>query len=424
MTANPNDLVITGWGVVSPIGIGPEPFWDSLANGRGAVRMVEPVESINGRRWMAGIVEGFEAKQFVQPRKSLKVMCIETQMAFASSVLACKWANIESGKIDSDRLGTVFGSEMLFSEVDDIEEIVNLCRSGETMHHLKWGEQAMSNMYPLWMLKSLPNMPACHIGIWLDARGPNNTLTTEETSGLSALIEAAHVIRRGQADCMLVGAAGNRISLTRYFQRFESHLSTAYAAPEAACKPFDARRDGKVTGMGAATVVLERRSHAEARGAKPIAELVSWSSTFGRPTSHAAGSGDAVARSLDQVLKRGNIGRNEIDHVNASANGIITMDANEAMGIAKSLGETPVVSIKGYIGDSGCSSGLIELCASLAGSEHKLVPATINHASTADDCPVNVVKNQPKDWAKPYFIKTSMTPYGQSASVLLRVENG
>jgi 3-oxoacyl-[acyl-carrier-protein] synthase II len=410
MTANPNDLVITGWGAVSPIGIGPEPFWDSLAHGRGAVRMVEPTTSVNGRRWMAGIVEGFDPKQFVQPRKSLKVMCIETQMAFASSVLACKQANIESGKIDSDRFGTVFGSEMLFSEVEDIEQIVALCRVGGTMDHLKWGEQAMSNMYPLWMLKSLPNMPACHVGIWLDARGPNNTVTTEETSGLNALIEAAHVIRRGQADCMLVGAAGN-------------HLSCAYDAPESACKPFDARRDGKVTGMGAATIVLERRSHAEARGAKPIAELVSWSSAFGRPTSHAAGSADAVARSLKQALERGKASVNEIDHVNASANGIVTMDANEAIGISSSLGETPVVSIKGYIGDSGCSSGLIELCASLEGSNHQLVPVTLNHASTAADCPVNVIKNQSKPWTQPYFMKTSMTPYGQSASVLLRIEN-
>ncbi len=116
MTSNPDDLVITGWGAVSPIGIGPEPFWNSLVHGRGAVRMVEPAEAVNGRRWMAGVVEGFEPKQFVQPRKSLKVMCVETQMAFASSVLACQQAGIEPGKIEPDRLGTVFGSEMLLAK--------------------------------------------------------------------------------------------------------------------------------------------------------------------------------------------------------------------------------------------------------------------------------------------------------------------
>ncbi len=96
MTSNPDDLVITGWGAVSPIGIGPEPFWNSLVHGRGAVRMVEPAEAVHGRRWMAGIVEGFEPKQFVQPRKSLKVMCVETQMAFASSVWLVK-------KLESNR---------------------------------------------------------------------------------------------------------------------------------------------------------------------------------------------------------------------------------------------------------------------------------------------------------------------------------
>ncbi len=211
--------------------------------------MVEPAEAVNGRRWMAGVVEGFEPKQFVQPRKSLKVMCVETQMAFASSVLACQQAGIEPGRSSqivwerSLVLKCFLAKWKIFSRLWLCVDQVRRCsiRNG--------CEQAMSNMYPLWMLKSLPNMPACHIGIWLDARGPNNTLTTEETSGLNALIEAAHVIRRGQADCMLVGAAGNRISLTRYFQRYESHLSTSYESPLTACKPFDARRDGKVTGM-------------------------------------------------------------------------------------------------------------------------------------------------------------------------------
>jgi 3-oxoacyl-[acyl-carrier-protein] synthase II len=422
MTTHPNDLVITGWGVVSPIGIGTEAFWNALVDGRGGVQTVEPNEEIGGRRWMAGMVDGFEPKKFVQPRKSLKVMCVETQMAFAASSMACEAAKIEPGKIDPDRLGTVYGSEMLFSEVEDIRQIVELCRQGETIDHSKWAEQAMSNMYPLWMLKSLPNMPACHVGIWLDARGPNNTLTTEETSGLSALIEAAHVISRGQADCMLVGVAGNRISLTRYFQRYEQHMSKAYAAPMQAAKPFDEDRDGKVPGMGAATLVLERRSHAEARGATVLAQLKSWSSTFGKPATHAAGSADAIARSLNQAVDRAGINTMDLDHVNAAAAGARDMDATEAIGIHKSLGKTPVVSIKGYVGDSGCSSGLIELCASLSGMSTKKVPMTLNHHRTAVDCPINVIQQQNKDWEKPFFVKTSMTPYGQAASVVIKAE--
>ncbi len=423
MTALPDDLVITGVGVVSPIGIGREPFWESLATGRGGVRLTEPSEPVVGRRWMAALIEGFDAKQYVQPRKILKVMCVESQAAFGAASLACREAGLEAGKVDPDRLGTVFGSEMFFSENEDIRQIVELCRSGDEMNHAAWGEQAMANMYPLWMLKSLPNMPACHVGIWLDARGPNNTLTTEETSGLAALIEAAHVIKRGQADCMLIGAAGHRASLTRLLQRHESQMSKAYDDPIRACKPFDAARDGTVPGNGAAVLVLEKRSHAEARGAKPLAMLASWSSTFGRPSQPFVGSSDAVRRAITQSIERAGVTPNEIDHVNASAGGIVVNDAVEAAGIQASVGSNvPVVSIKGFIGDSGSSSGLLELSASLCGMKHKQVPFTLNHTATASDCPIQVIHRSTKPWSKPYFVKTGMTPYGQAVSVVLRTE--
>ncbi len=422
MPSPQDDIVITGYGVVSPIGTGVDAFRQSLLGQRGAVEMTAPLESVNGRRWLAGLVHDFDAKLYVQPRKSLKVMCIETQMTFASAAMACQQAGIQPGSIQPDRLGTVFGSEMLFSENDDIRSIVQLCHQSGEMHHEAWGANAMQHMYPLWMLKSLPNMPACHIGIWLDARGPNNTLTTDETSGVAAIIEAAHVIRRGQADCMLVGACGNKTSLTRLLQRDEANFSKAYDDPLSACKPFDQKRDGTVAGIGAGAIVLERRSHAEARGASMIARLVSWSSTFGRPERPWGGSSDAVARSILQSLERAQINSEALDHINASAKGMIDLDANEAQGIAESAGNTPVTAIKGYMGDTGAGAGTIELCASLAGILDRQVPSTLNHILTAGDCPINIIHGRNKPWSKPYFLKTSLTPHGQAASILLSIE--
>ncbi|MDZ4851761.1 MAG: beta-ketoacyl synthase N-terminal-like domain-containing protein [Pirellulaceae bacterium] len=422
MPSPEDDIVLTGFGVVSPIGVGAEAFWKSLLDQQGGVVLTEPTDAVNGRRWMSGLINHFEPKSYVQPRKSLKVMCIESQIAFAASVMACRQAGIEPGSVQPDRIGTVFGSEMLFSENEDIRSIVQLCRDGSEMKHQRWGANAMEHMYPLWMLKSLPNMPACHVGIWLDARGPNNTLTSDETSGLTSLIDAAHVIRRGQADCMLVGASGSKTSLTRLLQRDEANYSTSYEKPEAACKPFDRHRDGTVSGSGAGVIVLERRSHADARGAKPIARLLSWSSTFGRPERSWGGSSDAVARSISQSLERANIDAQQIDHVNASAKGMIDLDASEAQGIAKSVGDVPVMAIKGFVGDAGAGAGVMELCASLAGIADRLVPATLNHQQASADCPIQVIHGQPKAWTKPCFIKTSLTPYGQAASVLFSVE--
>ncbi len=422
MPSTPDDIVLTGFGVVSPIGTGTDAFWESLVQHRGAVELMPPHEGASGRRWMAGLVHDFDAKTYVQPRKSLKVMCVETQMAFAASVLACRRAGIDPGTVNPDRLGTVFGSEMLYSENEDIRNVVKICQENGEMRHDVWGANAMQHMYPLWMLKSLPNMAACHIGIWIDSRGPNNTLTCNETSGVAAIIEAAHVIRRGQADCMIVGACGSKTSLTRMLQRDEANYSTTYDNPASACKPFDQYRDGAVSGNGSASVVLERRSHAEARGASIIARLVSWSSTFGRPEHPWSGSWDAVARSISQSLERGKTTPEQIDHVNACAKGVIAFDANEAKGIASTVGDTPVTSIKGYIGDPGASSGLIELCASLAGIPDRLVPATLNHQKTAIDCPINVIQGKNKPWSKPCFIKTSLTPHGQATSLLISID--
>lgn len=422
MPSSHHDIVVTGFGVVSPIGTGTDAFWQSLVQHRGAVELIQPYEGASGRRWLAGLVHDLDAKAYIQPRKSLKVMCIETQMSFVASVLACRRAGIEPGTIEPDRLGTVFGSEMLYSENEDIRNVVKLCQKNGQMQHNAWGAIAMEHMYPLWMLKSLPNMAACHIGIWIDARGPNNTLTCDETSGGASIIEAAQVIRRGQADCMIVGACGSKTSLTRMLQRDESNYSTNYDNPVAACKPFDQDRDGSVSGNGSASIILERRSHAEARGATILARLVSWSSTFGCPEHPWGGSSDAVARSISQSLERGQIEVAQIDHVNACAKGVIAFDSSEAKGIALALGDTPVTSIKGYIGDPGASSGLIELCASLAGIPDRLVPATLNHRQTAVDCPINVIHGENKPWSKPGFIKTSLTPHGQATSILMSIE--
>ena len=126
----------------------------------------------------------------------------------------------------------------------------------------------MSNVYPLWMLKFLPNMAACQIGIAQDARAHNNTITLEEVSGLLALIESASVIERGWSDVMIAGGAGSRISLTPRVYRGDVKLSHSKGDPTQASRPFDARREGLVNGEGAGVVILESREHAEARGAE------------------------------------------------------------------------------------------------------------------------------------------------------------
>ncbi|HUP78606.1 MAG TPA: beta-ketoacyl synthase N-terminal-like domain-containing protein, partial [Pirellula sp.] len=408
-----------GYGAITPLGHDVESYYHSLLHGESAVGFLEPELGVDGMRWLGSIIRDFDPKQHVQPRKTIKVLCREIQLGFGAAMQACKMANIEAGTVDPNRLGTVFSGEVIFSEIVDIESIVRLCAANGQMNHGLWATEAIENMYPLWMLKALPNMAACHVGIALDARGPNNTITTLGTSGLNAVLEAINVIRRGKADVMVIGSAASQNTFSRMLQRYEEDYSKAYNNPSTACKPFDRDRDGSVSGESASSVILERRSHAEARGATVLGAVTAWANTFGKSVNGRwSGTQNSTERTLSYLIERSGLGINDIDHVNACANGSIACDAGESRGIANILRDVPVVSYKGAIGDSVSGSGLVEWIASLAGMKAGAIPPTPNHESTAADCPVNVISKTSKPLTAPHAIKLSQTHQGHCVGIV------
>ena len=178
-----NDIVITGLGCVSPIGIGREVFWDSLKSGQCGIRLVHCIEGDARREFYGGVIKDFEGKVYVTPRKALKVMNREVQTAYAAAHLAWQDAKLAEVELDGERLGVICGSEMLPGEILDLSGAIANCSVKGEMQHALWGQQFSRDIFPLWMLKNLPNMPACHIGIAINARGPNNTIIEEENSG-------------------------------------------------------------------------------------------------------------------------------------------------------------------------------------------------------------------------------------------------
>ncbi len=167
-------------------------------------------------------------------------------------------------------------------------------------------------MYPLWMLKYLPNMPACHIGIFQDARGPNNTHTLGDTSGLTALAEAADVIRRGVADAVIAGATSSRLHPGVFLSNRSRQFSQRRDEPAAACRPFDADRDGMVFGEGAAAFVLEagEKAKARVRSASPASLVPRWRSsrsaaTAGPRTIGRSAATPSAGRSAPRFATRG-----------------------------------------------------------------------------------------------------------------------
>ena len=295
------DIVITGLGVVSPIGIGAEALWSSLVEGRGGVRPLSSFDSRGMPVPFGAEVVGFDPKEYVKPRKSLKVMSRDIQFGVSAADMACTQAGVKPGAVDPDRFGVVFGADMILCPLEDVEAAYRSCMVDGKFDFRRWGQHAMGQLYPLWMLKYLPNMPACHVAITYDARGPCNSIATAEVSGLLAIAEGARIIERGLADIMVAGGTSSRIHPTTYVRAILCDTARQAKDPATASRPFDAERCGAVYGEGSAVMVLESRQHAEARGARILGRVLGYSSGFEPHMNGSPLQGRAIKSSIENA---------------------------------------------------------------------------------------------------------------------------
>jgi 3-oxoacyl-[acyl-carrier-protein] synthase II len=413
------EIVVTGVGVASPIGIGKEAFWKSLCEGRSGIRRFHLFDRSDLPPVFGGSVPGFHPKQYVRPRKSLKVMNRDIQLAFAAADLACADAGLHRQPVEPERLGIVFGAELMACELDEIAGTYRGCMVEGRFDFRRWGKVVMAELYPLWMLKYLPNMPACHIGIAQDARGPTNTLTLGEVSSVSAMAEAMRVIGRGQADVMIAGGTAEQIHPAIWTRSPAFPFSRSADDPARASRPFDARRDGWVNGEGAGALVLEGRRHAEARGATVLARILGFGSAF---EPHAKGQpieGRAIRQAIRTALADADLTPADIGHVNA--NGVSTLhdDRIEARAICEILGDVPVTAPKSYFGMLGAAAGAVETAVSVLAWQHGLIPPTLNYEYPDPECPVNVVHGQPAPVERATALKLNHTRHGQAVALVL-----
>jgi 3-oxoacyl-[acyl-carrier-protein] synthase II len=415
--------VITGIGVLSPIGLGIERFWQALCEGRSGVRTISLFDTGGLPIHIGGEIPDFDAKDYVdrKDRKSLKVMARPIQMAVAATNLALRDAGIDPTQLDPTRFGVEYGSGLIASELEELGPAALTSATGKPgeIDMQKWGSQGLAAMPPLWMLKYLPNMLACHVSIMHNAQGPNNTITETDAGPLLALGEACRIIERGQADVMLTGGADskmNPLSLTR--MSLFRPLSKRNDAPEKASRPFERRRDGIVPGEGAGVLVLEELQHARKRDASIYGEVVGFASGFDRHRN-----GEGLARVIRLALKQAGLTPHEIDHINAHGYSSRKEDAWEARGIHLVFGEcrppTAVFAPKSYFGALGAGGGGIELAASLLALKNGTLPATLNYEEPDPECPV-AVASKPRPTVRPCLVKISLTEMGQCAAVVVR----
>ncbi len=346
-------------------------------------------------------------------------MSRDIQMGFVAADKAWVDAQIADGAIDPERLGVIFGADLIAVELTELEPAYRACMALTKFDYPEWGTRITDEMFPLWMLKYLPNMPACHIGIGRDARGPNDSVTVERTSGLTALTEAVRVIQRGQADAMITGCTSSRIHPQVWVKEKAYDLSHRLDDPAGACRPFDADRDGMVHGEGAGAVVLEERSHAEARGARIVATVRGFASAFEARLPGKPPKKGPICRAILGVLADAQMSPEAIGHVNADGLGTIDDDRVEAEAIAETLGQVPVTAPKSCIGNLGAGAGTVELAASLLGLEKGLVAPTRNFQIPDPACPVNVVRGTPLEGTTSTALVLSQSRMGHSVAVIV-----
>ncbi len=285
---------------------------------------------------------------------------------------------------------------------------------------------------PIWLLKYLPNMLACHISILLDCQGPSNTITEAEAASNVAIGEAARIIARGRADVMITGGADSKIhplSLVR--MSLLDQMSSWKGEPSKACRPFDAARDGWVPGEGAGIIILEEREHAIARGAKIYGEILGFGS--GCDASPAGGldpEGVGTEIAIRAALRDAKLSPAELGHVNAHGASTVVSDLAEARAFSRVFGEgagsgVPVTALKGYMGN---------LVSGLRGRRADRQPA--RRQSRADPADpelrrprpgvrsIDLVTGSPRPTDNPTFLNTNLTRHGQAAAVIVRGNPG
>jgi len=427
-------IVITGIGLISPLGNTQESLWDALVQGRSGVRPLRSLPtaglpiSCGAEAWdFTGHISDFgqlEANQQKTIRKGLKVMCREIQMGVAAAQRALQDAGLRPGGYDCDRTGCVYGSDYIMTLPDEFLEGIRSCMDDDGFHFERWAEHGLPKVTPLWLLKYLPNMPASHIAIYNDLRGPNNSITLREASANLALAEACCTIARNSADTIVVGATGTRIHPIRTVHvAIQEQLAQADGDPARLSRPFDRHRCGLVLGEGAGAVVLEELHTAEARGARILGEIIGYGSSTHMSADGIADCGAAVERVLRQALKTSGLAPATLGHLHAHGAGTTRGDAEEARAIARVFGAPeqpgpPVVAAKAYFGNLGAGGGMVEFIASVLALAHNQLFSLLNYETPDPECSIRPAEAGTTPGET--FINVNYSPQSQASAIAVR----
>jgi 3-oxoacyl-[acyl-carrier-protein] synthase II len=394
-------VVVTGLGAVTPLGNDVPSFWDGLINGRSGIRRIESFDPARVSSKVAGEVRGFDADA-VMPRKEVRRNDRYVHFAWAATAEAMRDADLPNPIADEAlawRTGAIIGS--------GIGGINTMIRDIIEAH-----DEGIDRIGPFLVTAMIPDMAAGYVAIFANARGPNYATVSACSSSNHAIGDGLNIIRRGDADVMLVGGAEAGIGEIPIgaFSAMRALSTKRNDDPERASRPFDAERDGFVMGDGAGVIVLEALDHARARGAKVRAELVGYAATddASHITLPAPGGRGAVG-SMRGAVEDAGLALDEVDYINAHGTSTPPNDRSETIAIKTLFGERayeiPVSSTKSMTGHLMGAGGGIEAIACVRALEEGILPPTINYEHPDPECDLDYVPNE----ARGVEIRTAMS---------------
>ncbi len=376
-------VVVTGLGVVSPIGIGVDAFWKQLRDGVSGVRRITKFDPTGLPSQIAGEVVGFDPETYL-PRRDIVRTDTFIHFALTAAQQALADAKLEPSTGDA-RLGVSIGTAMgglplILKTYDGLLQ------------------EQMRGVNPYAMPGFLPNMAAGWVSMRTGARGPIACATTACAAGAQAIGDACRFIERNDADIMIAGGSDALISplVVACFSALRA-LSTRNDAPAEASRPFDKDRDGFVLGEGAGIIVLEELEHARSRGCHIHAELAGYGTSA--DAYHAtASSTEGHVRAMNLALADAGVAHQDVDYINAHGTSTPHNDISETRAIKEVFGphayRLAVSSTKSMTGHLMGAAGAVEAIASVLALEHGLVPPTINYCSPDPECDLDYVPNQ------------------------------
>jgi 3-oxoacyl-[acyl-carrier-protein] synthase II len=432
-------VVITGLGAITPLGLTVSDTWAGLCSGTCGIGKITAFDPVGFSCKLAGQVPDYKIQKYVLKtyRKAVKLMSRDIELAviaaneaFVHAGLITRGIDPENVNIDPERVAINLGAGLISCDLVELAPAVAASVTGGKFDIRKWGKEGLELVTPLWLLKYLPNMLACHIGIIHDIQGPSNTITCAETSAHLSIAEAAQIIARGGCDFALAGGAEAKVNpivmIRQCLLKRATHQNND--EPASACRPFDANAKGSVFGEAAGVVILESLENAERRGAKIYAEVagIGHSNSINPVYEHIEPDGKGIEIAIKKAIADAQIEPEDLDLIIPHGTGIAADDLAEAKAIRSALGEAAaeihVWPTKSMLSNTGAASGAVDVIAAVCAMADGKIPAAKNCNRKADGCDLNIA-NKLQEKKIRYALTCSYTYGGQTAAVVLKKLN-